>query len=258
METDKSIRSISRSLAILQTVNRFGAVHLNDIADTTSIPYQTAYRIVQALVQEGMLVREPHGRMYRVTALVKSLSNGFEDESLLETVCAEPIAELTKTILWPVIVASRVGDVMIVRSSTTDMTSLSYRNYRAGHTMPLLHSTSGLAHLAFAEPDDLHTILEGLRLSQSPFAGYGQSREFADTLRQVRADGYAVQKFNFGAPATGKIASLSVPLFETTKSPAALTMIFFASAMSTEEAVRRYVGPIRQTAQAISARLAAS
>ncbi|MHB8285630.1 MAG: IclR family transcriptional regulator domain-containing protein [Caulobacteraceae bacterium] len=252
---DKSIRAISRSLAILQTVNRVGAVHLNAIAEATGLPYQTAYRIVQALVQEGMLVREPKGRLYRVTALVKSLSNGFEDESRLEAVSAQAIAGLTKTILWPVIVASRVGDVMIVRSSTTDKTSLSYRNYRPGHTMPLLHSTSGLVHLAFSAEEDRRTVLEGLALSQSPSAGYGASQALADSLSQIRQNGFAAQKFNFGAPAAGRIASISVPLFGAEGGPAALTMIFFATAMSTDEAVRRYVGPIRATAEQISAQL---
>jgi IclR family mhp operon transcriptional activator len=255
MGNGESIRSISRSLAVLQAVNRFGAIHVNDIADVSGIPYPTAYRIVQTLVQEGMLVRETKGRLYRVTALVKSLSNGFDDSGLLETVTAPHIATLTKKILWPVVVASRVGDVMIVRSSTTDMTSLSYRNYRPGHTMPLLFSTSGRVHLAFSEESERRTILEGLALSQSPSADYANSPAFADALGKIREDGFDVQKFNFGAPATGKIASISVPLFEDGKSLAALTMIFFATAMSTEEAVRRYADPIKDAALAMNLEL---
>lgn len=251
------IRAISRSLAVLQAVNRGGALYMNDIAEASDIPYPTACRIVQTLVHEGMLEREYNHRRYRVTARVRSLSYGFEDTSRLGTVSEPRIAELTKEMLWPVLVASRVGGVMIVRGSTTHLTSLSFTHYRLGHTMPLLFSTSGRVYVAFCPEDERRTILKGLKLSSPAMAGYIDHSEFGQVLETIRQKGFAVQKYNHIAPATGKIASLSAPIFDQGRCLGALTMIFFATAMSTEEAVRRYADAIKAGAAAIGRDLAA-
>jgi IclR family mhp operon transcriptional activator len=151
-----------------------------------------------------------------------------------------------------VIVATRVGDLMIVRASTTDMTALSYRHYRFGHTMPLLFSTSGRAYLAFCDADERRLILEGLKVSQADNTAHMTSVQFAQAMEQIRTDGFTVQKFNLDAPAAGRIASLSAPIIEHGKSVGALTLIFFASAMSIVEAVARYSAPVMRVAEAIS------
>jgi molybdenum-dependent DNA-binding transcriptional regulator ModE len=58
-ERDGNVRAISRGLAVLQAVNRGGSVTMMEICRTAQIPYPTACRIVQTLMDEGMIEREP-------------------------------------------------------------------------------------------------------------------------------------------------------------------------------------------------------
>ena len=48
-----------------------------DIAKRAKVPYPTACRIVQTLLHEGLIEREPARKHYRPTPLIQSLSNGF-------------------------------------------------------------------------------------------------------------------------------------------------------------------------------------
>ena len=46
MEKGVPIRSVSRSIAVLQTVNRMKSLSLMEIARAVDLPYPTAFRIV--------------------------------------------------------------------------------------------------------------------------------------------------------------------------------------------------------------------
>jgi IclR family mhp operon transcriptional activator len=77
MEKGVPIRAISRGLAVLQAVNKHGALTMMEISQQSEVPYPTACRIVQTLLHEGMLEREPGKKRYRATASVLTLSSGY-------------------------------------------------------------------------------------------------------------------------------------------------------------------------------------
>ena len=78
MEKGVPIRSLSRGIAVLQAVNRGGTISMMEIARTSNVPYPTACRIVQTLMHEGLIEREPSRKHYRPTALVQTLAHGFQ------------------------------------------------------------------------------------------------------------------------------------------------------------------------------------
>ena len=84
MSTEKGvpIRAITRGLSVLKAINRGGSITMMQIARTSSVPYPTACRIVQTLLHEGMIEREPARKRYRATALVQSLASGYLGPSL--------------------------------------------------------------------------------------------------------------------------------------------------------------------------------
>lgn len=77
MEKGVPIRAITRGLAVLQAVNQHGSLTMMEIAQSSKVPYPTACRIVQTLVHEGMLEREPGRKTYRATSSVLTLASGF-------------------------------------------------------------------------------------------------------------------------------------------------------------------------------------
>ena len=72
MEKGVPIRSISRSIAVLQCINGGGALSLTEIARVVKLPYPTTVRIIQTLMHEGLVACEPVDKKYRATCMVES------------------------------------------------------------------------------------------------------------------------------------------------------------------------------------------
>lgn len=224
------------------------------IAKMIDLPYPTACRIVQTLIHEGLIECEPTRKCYRATALVQSLSLGFQSEGKMAALARPFLIDLTKKVSWPVAIANRVGQWMIVRDSTHSLSSLTFNNYDPGYTFPILESACGHAYLAFATPEERACVLagivelEGRSLTQAMF-------ESGKLVERIRQEGYATHDRNRHSQSPGKTSSMSVPLFEEDRLMGTLTQTFFASSMTMAEALTRYMPQLQQVAAQISATL---
>lgn len=255
-ERDGNVRAISRGLAVLQAVNRGGSITMMEICRGAGIPYPTACRIVQTLMDEGMIEREPARKRYRPTALVRTLSLGYQEDGDLVAVARPHIVALTKALAWPVSVVTRVGPVMMVRDSTHKLTSLTLHNYVPGFTLPIIECSTGKAYLAFCPEEERRGVLQGLRQLDGPaerMAVLLTSNE--KMLEDIRARGFATQARNAYTATPGKTSSIAVPLFDGERVTGALALIFFASAVSMAEAEGRFVAALQATAATISREL---
>ncbi len=250
------IRAITRGLSVLQAINRGGALTMMEIARTSSVPYPTACRIVQTLLHEGVIEREPARKRYRPTALVQTLASGFHDDSALVAVGRPHIEALCRDLLWPISITSRVGAHMMVRDSTHTMTSLTLNNYYPGFTLPLMECSSGKAYMAHISDAEREQLIDGLRMIE------GASERMAtlllsnaSLLDDVRAKGYATQARNAYTANPGKTSSIAVPVFRAGEVAGAVVLIFFAVAMPMDKALAQFLDPLKATAAAITADL---
>ncbi len=256
MEKGVPIRSVARSFAVLRAINRAGSLSMTDIAQLSRVPYPTACRIVQTLLFEGIIEREPTRKHYRPTALVQTLSNGYQDHSRVAAAARPHIVALTKEHLWPVLVATRVGYNMMVRDSTHCLTSLSLNNYHPGDTFPLLECASGRAYMAYADDEERAGILESIREAGHEIDPHTLSLlQSGVLLEEVRRAGFATRGRNRFTNTPGKTSSISAPIFEGGKVCGAVTLVFIASSMKLEVAERRYGDSIIATARTITAEL---
>lgn len=254
MERGVPIRSISRSIAVLQAINRQGSLSLMEVARSAGLPYPTACRIIQTLMHEGLIECEPMRKRYRATALVQSLSAGFRDSGRLLAEARPRIVELTRQIGWPISVATHVGASMMVRDSTHTLTSLTFNNYAPGYTVPILESASGHAYLAYADDMERQTIMETLEQLEGPSDMLAMFKSGL-LVRRIREDGFATRDRNVHTANPGKTSSISVPVFDQGRVVAALTLVFFATAMPMAEAVRRHGDALKSCALDIAAAL---
>lgn len=253
MEKGVPIRSISRSLAVLRAVNRAGSLSMMEIAQVSKIPYPTACRIVQTLVQEGMLEREPARKNYRPTVLVQSLSHGFQDHSGLTDIARPHLLGLTKTHLWPVSLVTRVGQMMIVRDCTHAISPMAMENYYPGATFPLLECASGHVYLAYCDEDERAQLLKAPPATEFPVDPTVLSQFQSGFLpSEIRKDGYATRGRNRFTTTPGRTSSIAAPILCDGKVVAALTFIVFANAMKLSDAVARYSPDLLAAAQQIS------
>jgi len=253
MERGVPIRAISRGLAVLATVNRDGPISMMGISRAAQVPYPTACRIVQTLLHEGLIEKEPARKRYRVTSLVQTLSTGFQVEDQLVAAGRSHIEALCNDVGWPISVVTRVGTRMMVRDSTHNMTSLTFSHYYPGYTLPIAECATGKVHLAFCDEDERIAIVEGWKAIETEAANMGMLLLSDDyMLQKIRRDGYALQVRNVYNADPGKTSSIAVPLFAADNSLiGGLGLIYFASAMSSDEAVRKYLEPLQSTARDI-------
>lgn len=251
MDDKVPIRTVSRSISVLRAINRHGALNMMSIARATGLSYPTAFRLVRTLIHEGLIEREPARKFYRPTALVQELSVGYRPHNELVTLSRPYLEDLTKAVGWPVSITSPVGMNMVLRDSTHAETTLTFEHYPPGFTFPLVEAASGHLFLALASDD---TVEEVIRWMRETDAGEESLAHFPTkaTLNLIRERGYALTAWGRYNLNPGRTSAIAVPIYRRGTFEAALTLIFFASAMTQETAVSRYMDKLKATATAIS------
>jgi IclR family mhp operon transcriptional activator len=253
MENVAPIRSVSRSISVLQAINRHGSLSMMAIAKHESLPYPTTYRIVQTLLHEGLIEQEPTRKHYRPTALVQSLAHGYHAEGRLID-CAGPVMrDLTRQIGWPVFVSERVGTRMVVRDATHAETSLTFGLCYPGFNMPLLTSATGQAWIGHIPEGDVDSVIAWSDVTADAKMDGLMIRELKQQLAAVQLQGYCARACLNTSP--NRSASIAVPIFAGGRIKAVLTLVYFHSAMQQSTAIERYLAPLRDAADGIAARM---
>jgi IclR family transcriptional regulator, mhp operon transcriptional activator len=243
------IRALSRGIAILQAINRSGSLTLTGITKACNLPFPTASRLVQSLIYEGLIEREPNRRRYRPTVLVQTLSHGFQGDARLVMAARPHIVELTRIVGWPITLSTHVGHSMVIRDSTHALSALTFNEYFPGFASPLLMSAAGLVYLSVME--------EAMKLLENPEWEHAiAAAEDGASLAAIREQGYASRAFNRFTRNPGKTSSIAAAVFDGDFPIGAISLAYFASAMTMDDAIARFADPIRACAASIKAELA--
>lgn len=254
MERGVPIRAITRGIAVLSAISRDGPLTMMNISRSASVPYPTASRIIQTLLHEGLIEREPARKRYRVTSLVQTLATGFQAEDKLVAVARPHLEKLCTDVSWPISLATRVGTRMMVRDSTHKMTSLTFTNYYPGYTLPIAESAAGKAYLAHCSKEERLTIGDAWRATDNDTSKMGLLMLSDNVvLDRIRSDGFALHARNFCNEEPGKTSSLAVPINDTNgKLVGSLALIYFAAALKPDQAVAEFLPNMQKATQAIA------
>ncbi len=254
MPVDGGIRAIGRGLRVLQVVNHQRSVSMMEIARQCELPYPTACRIVETLIEERMIEREASRKHYRPTALVKTLSVGYQADDALAEAARRHICGLTRELRWPISVCTRVGMSMMIRESTHVIAPFTLNLYHPGYTMPLLESSSGKVHLAFSDEDEREAVIEHVRRTGQT-SGDRMALRLRSLLGEIRSNGYGIHDRIRHTANPGKTSAISVPILRDGPCEATVTLAFFASSMTLNRAVESFMPRLRTLAGAIAREL---
>lgn len=112
--------------------------------------------------------------------------------------------------------------------------------------------------MAFAADKDRKSILRWMNVSQDIDLDYLKSAEMSLDIERIREQGYAVQGRNHFNLTPGKTSSIAALIFDNGRFVAAMTMVFFITAMKLEAALEEYLHELQATATAISEQLSAT
>lgn len=188
-----------------------------------------------------MVEREPNRKRYRPTALVSSLSVGYQLEDILTSIAWPVLAEMTERLKWPMYISTKVGPHMVVKLSTDALTTMTFTRCYPGYTTPLLEAPSGKAYLAFSNERHRDTILGSL--FDDSASGYEARLHVENELELTRKRGYAAAKCLTYTEEPGRTSGISVPITLPGEQIvlATLSLIFFSSSMTTESAAAAYL-----------------
>jgi IclR family mhp operon transcriptional activator len=236
-------------MEVLQAINKLGSGRLVDIAELTDIPYPTVCRIVETLEDINLIEREQGRRYYRPTPLVQSLALGFQESDQLVRAGQPIISALCQKVGWPITIGTRVGNAMMIRASTHRETTLTYKIYYPGYTLPLLESSIGKATVSFCSDCERSDIRKSLRKSQAndPLTSLYLHDEAA-FIEPYRAVGYAYHTGAERMKNPEKTSSLSVPIYINGVMKGALGLVYFSTAMGTQDAAEKYLEAMQKAA----------
>ena len=132
MDSTRPIRALTRGLDALTILNLRDGATVSEIAHEIRLPRTTVYRILETLCTSGFVYRDTADERYRITAMVQSLSAGFDDEAWVSLIAKPYIHQLCSELVWPVSLATLSGTKMVLREATDHSTPLAVDRYSAG------------------------------------------------------------------------------------------------------------------------------
>src|SRR3979490_1099828 len=109
MESTRPIRALMRGLDALTFLNLRNGATVSEVAQEIRLPRTTVYRILETLCNPGFVFREAADDRYRLTILVRGLSDGFDDEAWVTQIAKPFIHDLCRAVVWPAPRAPRSG-----------------------------------------------------------------------------------------------------------------------------------------------------
>jgi IclR family mhp operon transcriptional activator len=250
MESTRPIRALLRGLDALTFLNLRDGATVSEVAQEIRLPRTTVYRILETLCNAGFAFRDAADDRYRLTILVRGLSDGFDDEAWVTQIAKPFIHDLCHEVVWPVSIATLSGTTMMVRESTDHSSPLAIERYSAGFRAPLLTTATGRVYLANSPAPQRETLIEILARSNKEEDKPARSRvELQRMLAEIKASGYAT------ATRTRRLVeevTLSVPILLHDRVLASLTVRFATSAVPLKTGIERFLPKLRQCAVGIS------
>ena len=249
MSSTRPIRALLRGLEVLHVLNQHNGATVSEVAAAIDLPRTTTYRILETLCVAGYAYRAASDERYRLTILVRGLSDGFDDEAWVTQIARPYMYELCREIVWPVAIATLSGSSMLIRQTTDHESPLAVEKRGPGFRVPLLASASGLAYMAFCPKEQRDTLLDILSKSRREADKQARNKtKVYETLVEARKRGYAVSRRE---RRVSDEISISVPIFAEERLLATLTTRFSSTAVELPDAEKRFVPKLRALAQRI-------
>lgn len=245
----EGVRAFKRGLDVLHEVNRSGGIRAGDVARALDLPRPTVYRLLETLEELGYVARSASDDRFRVTRRALSLGDGYDPGVVICQAAAPYLAELSKTLVWPVDLSVYENAAMVVQETTHSRSPLSIDRGMIGKRLPMLRTSAGRAYLAACPARERDLIVNHLRRIDE-----ADDRPFLDAARlnrmvaETAARGYAIRSEGEYNP---KTASIAVPIVRNEIVFGCISIIWIRTALAIDEAIGTFAAPLREAAAAI-------
>lgn len=223
----KTVRSVERTLQILELMNRAPVVRVQHLVQETGLPAPTVVRLLETLMSAGYVSKIGRQAGYCVTEKVAALGAGHHGLPQVFDVAREAAESLTRRTLWPTALATLDVDALVIRFSTIPMSPLSHYQSTINRRMTLLDYAHGRAYLGFCPKEERAHLVALLQQSAAtPEEAEAIAQRADAVVALTRASGFGERTGNI-QPETHSIA---VPLRLGAKLVGTLGITYFARA----------------------------
>ncbi len=250
MSSTRPIRALLRGLEVLHVLNQNNGATVSEVAAAIDLPRTTTYRILETLCVAGYAYRAKSDERYRLTIMVRGLSDGFDDEAWITQIARPYMYELCRDLVWPVAIATLSGATMLIRQTTDHESPLAVEKRGPGFRVSILGSASGIAYLAFCPKEQRDTLLDMLAQSKQEADRPARNRtKIYETLVETRKQGFATY---CRKRRVSDELSISVPIVVDERLLATIAIRFASTAVELPDAEARFLPKLLATAQRIS------
>lgn len=244
MAKDNTVRSVVRSLLVLEAMNLRSISSVEQLHQQTGLTKPTLVRLLNTLIGEGYVLRLGSRGGYRLQSRVLELSRGFEYRDEIVVAAIPHLQAFTQKHKWPVTIATFDTDAMMPRYTTMKHSPLTVEADLKRSRTPVTTSAIGLAWLAFRPEDEQELVINTLSRTRrkSEFLSRDRSK-LRDILMRVKKDGYARNLFDSN-PGLG----LAVPVLKDGLAAAAVIVRYYRNAVSPDQAIERYLPDLQSLA----------
>lgn len=245
----EGVRAFKRGLDVLREVNRSGGIRAGDVARALDLPRPTVYRLLETLEELGYVARSASDDRFRVTRHALGLGDGYDPGVVICQAAAPYLAELSKTLVWPVDLSTYENAAMVVQETTHSRSPLSIDRNMIGKRLPMLRTSAGRAYLAACPPREREMIVNHLRrIDEADDRPFLDDKRLSQMIAETARRGYAIRSEGEYNP---KTASIAVPIVRDEAVFGCISIIWIRSALSLDEAVAQFAATLRETAAAM-------
>lgn len=244
----RPIRALMRGLEALQELNRRNGVTVTDIAKAIHLPRTTAYRMLETLCAQGLAFRDSTDERYRLTAKVRTLADGCDDEPWINAIARPVLTRQAKELIWPMSLATLHGVTLLSREMSGKDGVLADNAVTPHSRLALLSSSAGRIFLAFCGEEQRAALLDILTRSDRPDDRLARDKSLLNRiLAEARSNGWAIcdegepAEFDLAAPITARNRILATVSVRVTR-----------SAITAEQAVEKYLPLLKRIGTDVS------
>ncbi len=242
-----SAPSVKKAFRILQTVsdskNGFG---ISEIAKKLKIGKSTVHGVTAALVELGLLVRDPLHKKYQLGYSLLELNRKFYRRMELRDIARIPMEKLMEKVEESVFLGIMNGDHITILDVVE-----SYREMKItsppGTRLPLLAGAIGKIFLAQFEEKKVKEILQKMGLKRYTSKSIVDPKKFFKELEETKKKGCAIDDEEY----LPGVRAVAAPIQTALLPPAAIWVVGFTSSLN-DEKMEKVILEIRKTAQEIN------
>ncbi|GGO79888.1 hypothetical protein GCM10011348_15330 [Marinobacterium nitratireducens] len=259
MQNKDIIKSLVKSIRVLEIINSNDGCTLSKIHNLTSIPKPTLIRILNTLEYCHVIRKNLIDNQYRSNFIFSG--DRFRERiiGVLTAVSGKVLDRLCSDIIWPSDLLIRNGIYMEVVETTRKHTPLSVNRNKIGDKVDMLSSAVGSAYISFCSESERNDLVNDLKKSSDYNLLWTKSDTWLRSIiESTLAAGYGSRDIDFhGAhkgekPKNDGLSAIAVPVYVKGDIVGCINLLWPSRLFTPQEFAKGHLQQLKQASMEIT------